>query len=149
MLHKKNLLIFMLSLFLSQAIVAAETMQDDNSYWTCSVYDSTENKWSDTSNYRRVAINKAYDACKKASKDPRSCKPAIENCEAFVDGMSTRPMWRCTALDFNAEAYQSNIYFDKYDAALAARAYCKDRSSQPGTCYIHTLTCNNLNSYSH
>ncbi len=59
--------------------------------------------------------------------------------------MSTTPMWICTALDFTAEPWQSNLYPHRDDAALAAKDYCKQNSNVPDTCYINMVTCRNLN----
>ena len=95
--------------------------------------------------YQLAAINKALDACKKQSQFPANCKVAKARCEAFVNGISTRPMWQCTALDQMAKVWPSKIYVHRDDAAIAAKAYCQQGSSFPDTCYINLMTCKNLN----
>ena len=115
------------------------------SYWQCTASDGDEKQWVATGDYERSATNKAYEGCKKSSKLPLSCKVAKENCEAIINGVSTRPMWQCTALDQMAKAWPSSFYTHRDDAALAAKAYCQQRSSMPDSCYINLLTCKNLN----
>jgi len=143
MRHWKKLS-FILILF-APPLFAAKVLEGVNDYWKCVVYDSKQTQWAATSTYRLSAINKAYEACKKQSAVPSSCKAAKENCEAYINGMTTRPMWQCMALDFEANPFFSNIYRKKYDAALAARAYCKENSELPDSCYINLITCENLN----
>ena len=137
--------LFLNCLFLSQ-ISLAETVDINSDYWRCTAFDAENKKWTVISGYELAATNKAFDACKKQSNVPSSCKTSRETCEAFIRGMSTRPMWRCTALDHMAEAWRSNGYRHRDDAALAAKAYCREGSSYPDTCYINMITCRNLNS---
>jgi hypothetical protein len=54
-------------------------------------------------------------------------------------------MWQCTALDQTGEPWQSNFYSQRLDAALGAKAFCKEKSSVPDTCYINLVTCINKN----
>lgn len=133
------------ALLLVRPAFAVVVLHGENDYWRCVVSDAEQKHWAAQSAYRRTAINKAYDACKKMSDKPSSCKAAVENCEAFINGLTTRPMWQCMALDFYANPFTSNIYKRKYDAALAAQAYCKDNSDYPDSCYINLITCENLN----
>ena len=113
--------------------------------WECRVQDSTQTQWVGKGTYERSATNKALAACKKESKSPETCKAAKENCEVFVNGKSTRPMWRCTALDQFAKVWRSSIYPHRDDAALGAKAYCQENSGMPDSCYINLMMCKNLN----
>jgi len=115
-------------------------------YWQCTSYDKQDQQWLAKSQYERTATNKALEACKKQSKEPESCKIAKEYCESIVNGISTRPMWQCIALDLMAKPWRSNFYTNRDDAALAAKAYCQQRSGIPDSCYINLLTCKNFNS---
>lgn len=113
--------------------------------WQCSAQDSSDKEWIRKSPYERMAINLAFEACKKESAYPSTCHSAKNGCEAFIGGQSTRPLWRCTALDQLGKAWESNLYRQRDDAALAAKAYCLDNSGSPDTCYINLMTCRNLN----
>lgn len=136
-MNKKSITILFLNGLLLQPVIA-DTIQ-------CTAYDAENKQWVVSSNYQLTSINRAFDICKKQSKVPASCKISKEDCEVFIDGMSTRPMWRCMALDQAAVSWFSNIYTHRDDAALAAKAYCRERSTLPETCYIHIFTCRNLN----
>jgi hypothetical protein len=113
-------------------------------YWLCTTHDSANGQWSARSIYQKAALNIAYAECKKRSAAPKSCKASVDDCEGFNQGMSTRPSWRCTALDMTAKPWKSNSYRHREDAALAAKAYCKEKSVVPETCYINLVTCVNL-----
>ncbi len=123
----------------------ALTTTDDNSYWKCAAYDSENMLWEAKGQFERAAVNKAFHACKKQSRVPESCKIATEYCDAIVKGVSTRPMWRCTALDQMAKHWVSNFYLHRDDAALAARAFCEQHSGMPQSCYLNLMTCKNIN----
>lgn len=131
---------------LSIQLVFAETLPAEGNYWRCSAYDSESKEWVVNSGYELSAVNQALDACKKQSNLPKSCKTARETCEYFSNGTSTRPMWRCIALDQLAKEWASNVYAHRDDAAIAAREYCQQKSTFPDTCYINLMTCKNLNS---
>lgn len=122
---------------------------EKGSYWKCVTYDKANKAWTAQSSYRKVAINVAFAACKKESQLPATCKTSISNCEGFINGVSTRPMWRCTAIDITAQPWESNFYSNRDDAALAAQAYCKENSTLPATCYINMVTCANKNEGAH
>lgn len=117
----------------------------DGSYWTCTTRDSEKLEWTAKNAYQKVAINLAFSACKKQSKNPMTCKASIHDCEGFIQGVSTKPFWRCTALDEAGMPWKSIYYVQRDDAALAAKAYCKDNSAVPDTCYINLVTCKNYN----
>ncbi len=117
--------------------------QADN--WTCKSHDAAHMEWSVSNAYQRMAINLAFDACKKQSKWPKTCKTSLNDCEGFLNGISTKPIWRCLALDAQAQPWQSYYYTTKDDAALAAKAYCKSKSAVPDTCFVNMVTCININ----
>lgn len=137
---------YALLLFLTlPAIGVSAPSMENNSYWVCTTKDKTDKQWSIQNYYQKVALNMAFAACKKESQSPASCKSSVADCEGFVQGVSTRPMWQCTALDRTAADWRSNFYSQPEDAALAAKAYCKENSTIPDTCYINMVTCRNLN----
>ncbi|CEG56836.1 hypothetical protein [Legionella fallonii] len=114
-------------------------------FWQCTTHDNANQQWTARNIYQKMALNIAFAECKKGSQTPASCKASKEDCEEFNQGMSIKPEWRCTALDQTAEPWQSNFYRHRDDAALAAQAYCKEKSVVPDTCYINLVTCVNLN----
>lgn len=134
---------FLLLMFIPLTSLA----MDSSSYWRCTTHDSANKEWHAGNIYQKMAMNLAFEACKKESQLPASCKTSIQDCEGFNQGMSTRPRWRCTALDAHALPWQSNFYSQRLDAALAAKAYCKNNSSIPETCYINLVTCSNLTEF--
>lgn len=139
-----RMMIYLVILLSSMPLFAAGTMPSGQ-YWQCAVSDGDHKEWMANSSYQLTAINKAYDACKKESQNPESCKASKEACDAYLDGYMVSPIWQCTALDFYANAFKSNVYKKKYDAALAAQAYCQDNSDSPDSCYVRLFGCENLN----
>lgn len=137
---------FFFSSFISQQSVAGEDGISSGNFWRCTTYDAENKQWAVNSSYEITAINKSYDECKKESNIPTSCKTAKEACEMFLNGVTTHPMWRCTALDQMAKLWPSNIHTHRDDAAIAAKAYCEQGSAFPDTCYINLMTCKNFNS---
>jgi hypothetical protein len=133
-----------LSILLSTQVALAG-IDSQSGDWECSAYDVQYREWTIQSPYQRIAINRALDVCKKESPAPSSCKVAKEQCELFVNGKSTRPLWRCIALDDKAKKWVSNTYSKRDDAAIAALDYCKANSSSSQSCYINLLTCRDLN----
>lgn len=131
-------------LLFSSSLWASHVMEKVD-YWRCAVIDNSTTQWTAQNSYRLTAINRAYDACKKQSQEPGSCKASKEGCEAYVNGFMVSPIWQCTGLDFDANVFQSNVYRKKYDAALAAKAYCRDNSDYPDSCYVRLIGCENLN----
>lgn len=117
----------------------------DLNYWKCVAYDATNKEYGGHSDYQLTSLNRALDACKKQSTVPQTCKTAKESCEMVVNGITTKPTWRCVALDYTATPWPSNLYDKPTDAALAAKAYCQAHSVVPETCYMYTFTCRNLN----
>lgn len=113
--------------------------------WHCTVQDGEDKEWVGIHYYQRAALNIAYDECKKSSQLPQSCKATSSNCDSYVDGFSTRPLWQCGALDKMAMFWKSDGYRRADDAVLAAKAFCQDRSAMPETCYTTLLMCKNLN----
>ncbi|KTD68138.1 MULTISPECIES: hypothetical protein [Legionella] len=115
------------------------------SYWQCSAHDATQTQWTSENIYQKMALNLSYAACKKGSKAPATCRTAKAGCIQFINGVNVMPMWQCTAFDREASAWRSNLYPTRDDAALAANAYCRQKSSVPYTCYINVVTCMNKN----
>lgn len=113
-------------------------------FWQCTARDVANNEWKGDSEYKLSAINKSFDACKKASEAPQTCKTSQQDCEPMVNGVSTRPLWHCTAYDQMAAAWESNLYQQRDDAAIAAKAYCEQSSGFPDTCFINLMTCNSV-----
>ncbi len=142
-MNYKVKLYFFLLIFLPFFSFAMPTENED--YWICNAHDNANRVWPIKSHYQKVALNLAFDSCKKQSKSPTSCKTSAEDCEGFHLGLSTKPFWRCTALDLTANHWKSNYYHHKDDAILGAKAYCKTKSKVPETCYVHILTCMNVN----
>ncbi|MCE3045032.1 hypothetical protein [Legionella sp. 16cNR16C] len=113
--------------------------------WKCRVYDQTKKEWLAVSNYELTALNKAFDSCKKESQFPLTCKATRANCDGFADGHSLSPLWQCTALDDEAQAWLSIYYRHRDDAVFSAKDYCRNHSKVPETCYVNLLTCRNIN----
>lgn len=137
-------LILLLSLAASAPSVYAEPMVNGD-YWQCTTHDETNKQWDAVSIYQKVALNFAFASCKKESVAPATCRTTQSNCEQFIQGASTKPMWKCLALDRTATPWRSDAYSQRYDAAFAARAYCQQKSTVPGTCYVNLVTCSNKN----
>lgn len=144
-----NVIVSSILVFSSTSIFAAmNTIMDGaQSQWLCSAYDDKNKQWLAKSNYKQVAINKAYDSCKNESLLPGSCRAANEYCEALIKGKSARPKWRCSALDHQANLWVGDVYTNRHDAAIGALDYCETRSGSPNTCYVNLLTCKYLNEY--
>lgn len=137
--------LFLLTLNVSSA--PAVVMGGAQSQWLCNAYDDQNKQWMAKSTYKQVAINKAFDACKKQSKDPESCKAANEYCEALIKGKVVHPKWRCTALDHQSNVWIGDIYTNRHDAAIGAHAYCVARTGAHDSCYVNLLTCDYLNEF--
>lgn len=146
-MKKHVILQFVLStsfLLLCQPILA-NTSNVSVNYWQCTTMDAESKTWLAEGHYQLTAINHAFAKCKKESAYPTTCKTSKNNCEHFINGQSTKPMWRCVALDSAANIWPSNLYTVRDDAALAGLAYCKDNSNIPASCYMNMITCRNLN----
>lgn len=135
--------LFLLICFLP-ALSLAEPSQNED-YWICKTHDNQNGEWTIKNTYQKVALNLSFDACKKGSKNPSSCNTSKNDCEGFRLGLSTKPYWRCTALDRTAAEWKSNYYPNREDAYLAAKDYCRSKSSEPESCYVHISTCINVN----
>lgn len=130
---------------MNSAIGQAASIIDENNYWQCTTNDAANKQWISKSNYKKIALNRSFSDCKKFSQSPMTCTVAQSTCEQFIQGVSIQPMWRCTALDRQAQIWRSALYSQRYDAALAAKAYCRQRSLVPETCYINLVTCTERN----
>ncbi|OGV39212.1 MAG: hypothetical protein A3F46_08585 [Legionellales bacterium RIFCSPHIGHO2_12_FULL_42_9] len=145
---KKHIIVHVVlatSFLLLSQLIWAEKPSVATNFWQCTTTDAESKVWTIDGNYQLTAINESFAACKKQSAYPKSCKTSKKNCEHFVNGQSTRPMWRCVALDRAASIWPSNVYAVRDDAALAGLAYCKDNSDIPASCYMNMITCRNLN----
>jgi hypothetical protein len=118
---------------------------NNNAYWICKTHDNNHLEWTVKNLYKKVALNLSFEACKKQSKSPLTCKTSSNDCEGFENGKSTRPLWRCTALERGSGYWRSNYYANREDAAIAAKDYCKSQSNIPETCYVNLITCMNTN----
>ncbi len=125
--------------------ISAQGFAADGNYWQCITHDASNKEWSSQSDYQKVALNYSFSACKKQSQLPTTCKATPDNCEQFIQGVSIKPMWSCLALDRQANPWRSDLYSQRYDAALGAKAYCQQKSSVPDTCYVNLVTCTNIN----
>ena len=145
-MNKIWVVFFILLVFIAQQSLAASADLISGNFWRCLTQDATYRQWVVDDSYEIVATNKSFDSCKKESAYPGTCKTSKEACELFINGVTTRPMWMCTAFDHKATPWTSIIYSNQDDAALAAKAYCRQKSPLPDSCYIHTITCKNINS---
>ncbi|MGC1182501.1 hypothetical protein [Legionella sp.] len=136
----------LLLLVIFSATTYAEQIISGN-YWRCTSLDGANKRWAAISIYRKIALNFAFSSCKKESALPASCRIALTSCEEFIEGVNIKSMWRCTALDKTATPWRSNLYSQRDDAALAAKAYCQQKSFLPGSCYINLITCVNLHGF--
>ncbi|CAM2836503.1 Uncharacterised protein [Legionella steigerwaltii] len=123
----------------------AEPINTEGNYWECSTQDASHTKWSAQNIFQKIALTLSYAECKKNSQAPATCKTSKANCIRFINGVNVMPMWRCTAFDREALRWRSNLYPFREDAALAALAYCKQKSPVPYTCFINLVTCVNKN----
>lgn len=144
MTQQNNYFIWVLWVFCSSSLAAP--ILDNGSYWQCTTKDSIKKIWTAKNTFQKAALNQAFASCKKESTVPSTCKTSESSCEGFNMGTSSsnKPMWRCTALDEAAEAYRSTVYSQRDDAALGAKAFCRNKSSVPDTCYINLVTCVNV-----
>ena len=118
---------------------------DEDRYWQCTTSDSDNKQWVAKSIYERAATSKAFDACKKQSRVPASCKTDPGVCAGFDHGVRVQASWKCTALDQNANPWIGYAY-SQDDAAIAAKTQCKQHSSVAESCYINLLTCSSTRS---
>lgn len=129
-------------LFMLPTTGMANAQQD---YWQCSSMDDHDKIWTSRHSFQKVALQRAWQACKQESQHPSSCQIDHYQCDAFLNGENTSPMWQCTALDQMAKPWISGVHRQRDEAALTAKARCLERSGFPDTCYINLLTCVNLN----
>lgn len=144
-MKKTLILLFFLCFFLSQRAMTNQGIASAND-WQCTAQDAENKQWTVKSNYKISAFHKSLEQCRKESLQPKTCRMAKGSCESFINGLTTRPMWQCSALDHRAKVWTGKIYRYRDDAALAAKAYCRQGSALPDTCYINLITCKNLNS---
>lgn len=128
--------VFCISIIFMQSI-QAETI------WECSIADTNNMVWKFNNSYEKKALNIVLEGCKKQSKNPESCHKNNIICEEFVNGVSTTPLWICTALDAQANPWKGKTSTIKEDALFSAKSLCKTKSSVPETCYVYPLACIN------
>lgn len=141
---KRSLLTVLLlgvPLILEAALGVAQSKEE----WHCFAQDYTNKRWVVVSSHELFSIHEAMQNCKKESNQPKSCSASISNCEGFINGVSIRPLWRCTALDSLANPWFSAIHWKADNAIFSARSRCQRHSPAPETCYVNAHTCKNLN----
>lgn len=111
------------------------------SYWTCQATDNNGGEWNGRSKFRRLALNKAWDACKNNSDEAGRCKVAKEWCNYHHGDVSMRRAWRCTAFDSTGDHWRSDFQLSRQEAVLSSRHLCKSYSSLPDTCQVRLITC--------
>lgn len=142
--EKMNQYISCCFLILISASFTSFAESNDN-YWECSSHDAENANWTSRSIYQKIALNFSFAECKKNSKVPASCEISNDNCAKFTQGVNVIPTWQCTSFDKKALAWKGHRYENREDAALAAQARCKQRSSVPSTCFINLVACLNKN----
>lgn len=140
-----NFKMSLLILFIFTPLIGFTMPSNDTTYWVCKTMDNNNLEWIVKNKYKKIATNLAFDACKKQSKNPKSCKTSANDCEGFQNGFSTKPLWQCSALDKGTGLWKSNYYAHRDDAAIAAKDYCKTQSTIPETCYVNLIGCINAN----
>lgn len=129
------------TLMISILLLIKPLWADESNLWQCTASDSESKQWVVRNRYERAAISKAFDACKKQSHVPISCKIDPGVCKGFDHEGSVSTSWQCTALDQNAKPWVGHADTSQDDAALAAQAICHKNSPVPDSCYINLLTC--------
>lgn len=135
----------LLMLALNNHCLLAAPITAEMNYWQCTSHDQLNKTWVITNHYKKVALNFAWAHCKKESQFPTSCSLSKTRCTYIYHGMDTTPMWQCTAIDYGAKAWTSDVYPQKDEAALAAKTYCNEKSAKPNTCFINMITCIDVN----
>jgi hypothetical protein len=118
---------------------AASNSHEDS--WACKAHDEAHNEWTANNAYQKVALNRAFDDCKKQSESPTSCTISEGDCEGFLRGVRTKTLWRCTASDRATQSWKSNYYSNKEDAAQAAKDFCQKYSGLPESCFVSFAGC--------
>lgn len=138
--------IITLSLLLIPCFQQAHALRGANSFWQCASYDQSGKQWIAKNSFQRVALNKAFELCKRNSQEPGSCEVAQEFCEASINGHQT-PKWQCSAFDKMAHVWKSDLYRYRNDAAIGAKLLCQNQSAFPGSCYVRLMTCHATKHY--
>jgi hypothetical protein len=137
--HLKYIILLMFSF----SSIWAETDMHQIIYWQCSSSDNANNQWTSKSANKRAALNISFEACKKESEIPTTCKSS-DSCDGINRlGTITKPKVNCTAFDRLGQAWVSYVNTQGEDAAMAAKDYCQKNSVLPYTCYVNLVTCAN------
>lgn len=115
--------------------------------WHCLIIDSDNKPYEASSDYKQTALNRAFEACKKNSQDPATCKLAQSRCVGGnqVNGSpDIQQVWRCSALDNQAVLWKAESSAGPDRALLRAKARCMRESPVPLTCYAYHMFCKNI-----
>ena len=112
--------------------------------WVCTATDKFKLAWQASGPYEMTVVTAAIAACKKNSRMPQSCQSKAWTCETYINGMPTKPLWECSALDALAHVWKNEPSLVRDDAALAAKERCLHNSPKPESCYINMVSCINL-----
>ncbi|MBA2652233.1 MAG: hypothetical protein H0U73_08205 [Tatlockia sp.] len=134
-----TVILFMGAFFIQQSH-SAELIIPVNSS-SCLTSDSENRHWLKISTYGLTAMNKSFDACKKESNFPTTCRVVKESCDLYIKEAAQETTWQCTALDFYGNPWRSTGSSKQDVTALAAKAKCRRNSLVPDSCYINLVTC--------
>lgn len=139
----RKLKYFIFALLLLNLPMLALAERSEN--WDCYIKDANNLVWKAQSSYKRQSVNKVKDLCKKASQNPLSCTVKQVQCESIFKGYAFAPLWQCTGIDRIGAGFRGSKSQNRDTAAINARSRCVLESTLPFTCYVNTITCNNLN----
>jgi hypothetical protein len=141
------------SLILISILFINTLWADSDNYWTCTVQDNEKHQWITKNAYKRVAINRAMESCKKNSHEPNSCDSTQIPCDYFSNNdvietpvykSNTSVTWHCPALDSLANYWVGPASSNRDRAYLNAKTFCHMQSIVPETCYVNLIACSNL-----
>ncbi len=135
--------ILFISLVLMSLASHSATLRGQNSYWQCTTFDNSHQKWDYSSSYKRKAVNYSYKLCKQKSKQPLSCSTSYDSCKMVLNGQTFINRWQCMSLDTGTGNYKSDYFTTRNNAAAGAKLLCKKMSPFPTTCYVRLNTCSN------
>ena len=112
-----------------------------NHNWLCVAEDRYHHSWQSTGYHEQIALNRAFDACKKNSHLPFSCSVSQASCTAYDSKLLRTAGFQCVAIDKLATAWVGNTYRTPAKALMAAKRYCQNQSPLPDTCYTYPILC--------